>query len=72
MPWPLGSQLIAEYPGEILMMDYIKMGVSRSDYDYVLMMVDKFSRLTEFVPSESPTLIARSYAGRRSAGYRCC
>ena len=57
VPRPLGSQLIAEYPGEILMMDYIKMGASRSGYSYALMLVDKFSRLVEFVPAESPTSI---------------
>ena len=57
VPRPLGSQLIAEYPGEILMMDYIKMGASRSGYSYVLMLVDKFSRLVEFVPAVSPTSI---------------
>ena len=57
VPRPLGSQLIAEFPGEILMMDYIKMGASRSGYSCVLMMVDKFSRLTEFVSAESPTSI---------------
>ncbi len=38
IPRPLGSQLIAEFPGEILMMDYIKMGTSRSGYSYVLML----------------------------------
>ena len=62
VPRPLGSQLIAEYPGEILMMDYIKMGASRSGYSYVLMFVDKFSRLTEFVPAASPTTLVAAKA----------
>ena len=44
VPRPLASQLIAEYPGEVLMMDYIKVSLSRTGYNYVLMLVDKFSR----------------------------
>ena len=65
MSRPLDSQLIAEYPGEILMMDYIMMGVSRSGYDYVLMMRGQFltpNFCTEFVPSESPTSIVTALA----------
>ena len=54
----LASQLIAEYPGEILMMNDIKMvSAEVATTMHVLMMVDKFSYLTEFVPSESPTSI---------------
>ena len=62
VPRPLGSQLIAEYPGEILMMDYIKMGTSRSGFSHVLILVDKMSRLAEFVPAESPTSIVAARA----------
>ena len=70
VPRPLGSQLIAEFPGEILMMDYIKMGASRSGYSYVLVMVDKFSRLTEFVAAKSPTSIVAARAVVRWAAQR--
>ena len=55
IPRPMGSQLITEYPGEVLMLDYIKMGITRSDFQYALMLVDKFTRLTEFVPTRSVT-----------------
>ena len=70
VPRPMGSQLIAEFPGEILMMDYIKMGASRSGYSYVLMLVDKFSRLTEFVAAASPTSIVAARAVIRWSAQR--
>ena len=38
VPRPLGNQLVAERPGEVLMMDFIKMGASRSGFMYVLML----------------------------------
>ena len=57
IPRPLPSQMIAEYPGEVLMIDYIKIGLSRSGLMYVLMLVDKFSRLVEFVPAAPATSI---------------
>ena len=62
VPRPLASQLVAEYPGEVLMMDYIKIGLSRTGYTYVLMLVDKFSRLTEFIPAVSPTSVVAARA----------
>ena len=57
VPRPLGTQLIAQRPGEILMFDYIKMGNSRTGYAYVLMLVDKFSRRVMFFPAVSATAI---------------
>ena len=57
VPRPLGTQLIAERPGEILMADYIKMGKSRTGFEYVLMLVDKFSRLVRFIPCTRATAI---------------
>ena len=62
IPRPLGSQLLAEYPGEIVSMDYIKMGTTRTGYLYVLMLVDRLSRLVMFVPAGKATavLAARS------------
>ena len=62
VPRPLASQMIAEYPGEILMMDYIKIGLSRTGYMYVLMLVDKFSRLVEFVPAAAATSVVAARA----------
>ena len=41
----------------VLMVDYIKIGLSRSDYTYVLMLVDKFSRLVEFVTAVIATSV---------------
>ena len=54
---PLGTQLVAEYPGEVLMSDYIKMGSSRSGFEYVLMLVDKFSRFVMFIPCAVATAV---------------
>ena len=63
IPRPLASQMIAEYPGEVLMIDYIKIGLSRSGMMYVLMLVDKFSRLVEFVPAAAATSIVAARDG---------
>ena len=45
VPRPLGSQLMAERPGEIISTDYVKLGATRTGYTYVLMIVDRFTRL---------------------------
>ena len=37
VPRPLGTQLIPEFPNEIIMWDYIKIGPSESGHEYVLM-----------------------------------
>ncbi|MAA69217.1 MAG: hypothetical protein CL915_10755 [Deltaproteobacteria bacterium] len=57
VPRPLGSQLLAERPGEIVSADFIKMGTSRSGYSYVLMVVCRFSRLVMFLPAVSATAV---------------
>ena len=62
--------MIAEYPGEVLMLDYIKIGLSRSGYTYVLMLVDKFSRLVEFVPAAAATSVVAARAVLRWAAQR--
>ncbi|MAA69219.1 MAG: hypothetical protein CL915_10765 [Deltaproteobacteria bacterium] len=62
VPRPLGSQLLAERPGEIISADYIKMGNSRTGYSYVLMIVDRFTRLVYFKPTPSATAIAAARA----------
>ena len=49
VPRPMGTQLIAEYPGEVLMADYILVWPSEYGHKYVLMMADKMSRLTQFI-----------------------
>ena len=36
VPRPLASQILAEYPGEVLMADYIKLGASRTGLNYIL------------------------------------
>ena len=51
VPRPLGSQLVAERPGEILMLDYIKLGPNRTGLYGALMMVDRFARFAWFVPA---------------------
>ena len=70
IPRPMGSQLIAERPGEVLMADFIKLGTSRSGYPYVLMLVDKFSRLVEFVPCKAATSVVAARAIVRWAAQR--
>ena len=63
MSRPLGTQLIAERPGEILMADYIKMGDnSRAGYQYVLMLADKMTRKVRFLPSDKTTAIHAAHS----------
>ena len=52
------------------MMDYIKLGLSRTGFTYVLMMVDKFSRLVEFVPTASATSLVAARAIMRWSAQR--
>ena len=47
---------------ETLMSDYIEIGPSEEDFFYVLMNVDKLSKLVEFVPTEAATAIPVSKA----------
>ena len=62
IPRPLGTSLVAERPGEILMLDYIDMEDGSDGHHYVLMCVDKFSRLVEFVPTPGPTAIKATHS----------
>ena len=62
VPRPLGSSLVPEYPGEVVSTDYIKMGMSRSGFVYVLMHVDKLSRAVQFSPAVAATAIHASRA----------
>ena len=59
---PLGTQLVAERPGEVLTFDYLFLGTSKSGYKYVLVMVDKFSKLTTLVPTKAPLTIPAAKA----------
>ena len=54
--------LVPEFAGEILMSDYIEIGTSDEGFVYVLMNVDKISKLVEFVPAEAATAIPVSKA----------
>ena len=60
VPRPLGTQLIPEWPGEILMFDYIKIRPSNSGYEYVLMAADKMSKLVVFTPADVASAIPAS------------
>ena len=62
VPRPLASQILAEYPGEVLMADYIKLGASRTGLNYILMLVDKFTRFVLFVPTVAATAIEAARA----------
>ena len=57
VPRPLGTQLLAERPTEVLMMDYIKIWPSETGRTYVLMQVCKFTKLCEFIPTFETTAI---------------
>ena len=57
VPRPLGTQLIAERPNEVHMMDYIKIWPSRTGREYVLMQADKMSKLAEFTPTFAPLAV---------------
>ena len=59
---PLDTQLIPECPVEILMFDYIKIGPSNSVYEYVLMAVDKMSKLAVFTTADVASAIPASRA----------
>lgn len=62
VPRPMGSSIVPEYPGEVVSTDYIKMGLSRSGFVYVLMHVDKLSRAVQFTPAVAATGIHASRA----------
>ena len=55
IPRPIGSQLMAERPGEMVSLDYIKLGNTRAGLLYVLMLVDRFTRLVMFLPTGNAT-----------------
>ena len=57
VPRPLGTMLVPEFAGEVLMSDYIEIGPSDEGFVYILMNVDKLSKLVEFVPAVSATAI---------------
>ena len=62
MPRPLGTMLLPEFAGEVLMSDYIEIGPSDEGFFYVLMNVDKLSKLVEFVPTVAATAMPVSKA----------
>ena len=62
IPRPDGTTLVAERPGDVMMMDYIDMGEESEGMRYILMCADKFSRLVELVPTASPTSIKATQA----------
>lgn len=57
VPRPLGETLVAERPGEVLMMDYIDMGEESEGMKYILICADKFGRLCELEPAAAATSI---------------
>ena len=62
IPRPLGETLVAERPGEVLMLDYIDMGEESDGMRYCLMCADKFGRLLELDPAASPTGVKATQA----------
>ena len=44
------------------MMDYVSVGPSDSGARYALMLVDKFSRMVEFIPTEAPLAVPAARA----------
>ena len=57
VPRPMGTQLVAEYPGEVVMIDYILVWPSEYGRKYVLIMEDKMSRLAHFIVSPETTAV---------------
>ena len=57
---PLVTQILTEFPVEILMFDFIKIGPSDDGYIYVLMGVGKFTNPVESVPCEVISAIPTS------------
>ena len=53
----MGTQLIAEYAGEILILDYNLVWPSEYGRKYVLMMTDKMSRLLHHIVSHDTTAV---------------
>ena len=60
VPRPLGTQLVPERAGKILMLDYAKIGPSNAGYEYVLVFCDKFSKLVELIPATLATAMPAS------------
>ena len=51
MPRPMGHQLLAEKPFEVIIIDFLKMSKSRDDrWEWVLVIVDQLTRMTVLVP----------------------
>ncbi len=50
VPRPKGVQLVPERVGEVISADYIFIGTSGSDFQYILMISDKLSRVVELIP----------------------
>ena len=46
---------MAERPGEIVSRDYIKLGNTKTGFMYVLMLVDRFTRLVMYLPTGRTT-----------------
>ena len=65
VPRPLGESLVAERPGEILCMDYIKLGPSRNGFCNVLLQLDKFSRFVRFTKCVVGTAVISARATLR-------
>ena len=53
----MGTQLITEYAGEVLVTDYILVWPIEYGRKYVLMMSDKMSRLTHFIVTAETTAV---------------
>ena len=62
VPRPLGTQLVPEKPGEVVSFDYLYIGASKSGYKYILILVDKFSRVVRLIATIGPTAIPTAKA----------
>ena len=64
VPRPLGTQLVPEKPGEVVSFDYLYIGASKSGYKYILILVDKFSRVVRLIATIGPTAIPTAMGHR--------
>ena len=55
MPRPLGHQLLATIPMEVIAADFMKVGEGEGGYKYLLVIIDQLTRITVCVPTKNQT-----------------
>ena len=55
IPRPLGEQIKAEKPNEVLHFDFLYMGEGEGGFEYLLVIKDAFFQMVELIPSAAAT-----------------